>query len=82
MDTADISPLQLGWALAGFGVIAWFVWRRRRLGPMTQGVSVGYAALLGGSAMAVAYVLSGSLALAAPVGLVVAVAAYVILARP
>ena len=82
MDTATISPLLLGWALAGFAIIAWFVWRRRRLGPMTTGVIVGYAALLGGSAGAVAYVVSGSLAIAAPAGLIVALVSYRLLARP
>ena len=81
MDTAEIDPLQLGWAAAWFVVIAWFVWRRRRLGPMTRGVMIGYAALLGGSAGAIAYVLSGEPAVAAPAGLVVAVGAYLLLAR-
>ena len=76
-----VSPLQLGWALAGFGVIAWFVVRRRRLGPMTRGVMVGYAVLLGASATAVAYVMSDSLVGAIPVGVLVAVVAYLALAR-
>jgi hypothetical protein len=76
-----VNPLQLGWALAGFGVIMWFVIRRRRLGPMTRGVMVGYAALLGASATAVTYVLGATLPGAIPAGVLVAVVAYLALAR-
>ena len=82
MELAGVSALQLGWAVAGFGVIAWFVWRRRALGPMTRGVVIGYSALLGGSAAIVAYVLTGGVVLAAPVGLVGAAIAYAWLRRP
>jgi len=81
MDLATVSPLQLGWALAGFGVIAWFVWRRRKLGPMTTGVTAGYAILLGCSGAAVAYVLTNGLALAIPIGLIVAILAFGTLRR-
>ena len=76
-----VNPLQLGWALAGFGVIMWFVVRRRRLGPMTRGVMIAYAALLGASATAVTYVLGASLPGAIPAGVLVAVIAYLLLAR-
>jgi hypothetical protein len=79
---AEVSPLLLGWSLTGFGVIAWFVWRRRKVGPMTRGVVVGYAALLGASAAAVASVLSSTIAIGAPVGLIVGIVAFVILSRP
>lgn len=81
MDTADVSPLLLGWAVSGFGVIAWFVWRRLRVGPMSRGVTIAYAVLLGASAGVIAFVLSHVIAGAIPVGVLVAVIAYVIIAR-
>jgi hypothetical protein len=81
MDLPTVNPLQLGWAVTGFGVIAWFVWRRRKVGPMTNAVMLGYAGLLGASAGAVAYVLTSLLAVAVVVGLVVGGVAFTLLRR-
>ena len=82
MDLSTVSPLQLGWALAGFAVIAWFVWRRRKLGPMTPGVIAGYSILLGCSGAVVVYVLTGAVGVGIPVGLIVAILAVAWLRRP
>jgi FtsH-binding integral membrane protein len=81
MDLAAVNPLQLGWAVTGFGVIAWFVWRRRKVGPMTNVVMLGYAGLLGASGAAVAYVVTSLLAVAVVVGLVVGGVALTFLRR-
>jgi len=81
MDVAAVSPFQLGWAVMGFGVIAWFVWRRHKVGPMTRGATVGYAALLGGSAAVIAIVLTGGSPIAILPAIVVGVATYALLTR-
>jgi hypothetical protein len=82
MDLAAVSPIQLGWSLAWFGVIVWFVWRRRRLGPMPNGVMAAYATLIGASVAITAYVLTSLAAVAVVVGLVAGAIAYVVLRRP
>ncbi len=82
MDLAAVSPLQLGWSLAWFGVIAWFVWRRRKLGPMPDGVMAAYAVLLGFSVAAIAYVLTSLTAVAVVVGLIAGAIALGLLRRP
>lgn len=76
-----VSPFLLGWAVMGFGVIGWFILRRRRAGPLTRGVMVGYAAILGGSAGVVALVLTDQTPIALATAVVVGVAAYLWLAR-
>ena len=76
-----VSPFLLGWAVMGFGVIGWFILRRRRAGPLTRGVVLGYSALLGGSAGVVALVLSDQTPIAIVTALVVGVAAYLWLMR-
>jgi hypothetical protein len=81
MDVAEVSPLLLGWSVAGFGVVAWFVWRRRRLGPMTRGVVIGYSGLLGLAAAVIVDVTTAALVGAAAVGIVVGIIAYLILNR-
>jgi hypothetical protein len=82
MEFASVSPLQLGYGIAGFGVIAWFVLRRRKLGPIPRGAMVGYAALLGCSAGVIGYVLTNSLAVVAVVAIIVGAGAFIALRRP
>ena len=81
MDLAAVSPIQLGWSLAWFGVIVWFVWRRRRLGPMPNGVMIAYAALIGASVAATTFVLTSVAVVAVVVGIVVGLIAFGLLRR-
>ncbi len=71
-----MTALELGWAISGLAVISWFVWRRRKLGPMTKGVRLGYSILLGCSVAALGFVLSQSIPGAIPLGLVGALVVY------